>query len=334
MFDKFTAFQSLEVEFSKGMNVFIGENGTGKTHILKALYASADITITKKSFAEKINKVFLPSQEHIGRLVKRGVGKGSGALEVQRKVNDENLKLRLSFTTWDKIPESTTISGHTSKWFEVPLEAVYIPVKEMLANAVGFRSLYDSRKISFEEIYSDIITKALMPIPRGPADDDRKKITKILQRDLEGTVTNTKEEFYLHNKQGNLEFTLLAEGLRKLGLLWTLIQNGTLLSGSVLFWDEPETNMNPKLIRTVIEILIELQRMGVQVFIATHNYVVLKELDLQLQNTDSIKYHSLFRNPVSKQIEIASTDQYDKIDPNRILDIFSEMYDREIARLY
>jgi hypothetical protein len=53
----------------------------------------------------------------------------------------------------------------------------------------------------------------------------------------------------LSNKQG--EFILLAEGFRKLGLLWLLLQNGTLLNGSVLFWDEPETNLNPKTMQTV-----------------------------------------------------------------------------------
>ena len=38
--EKFTAFQKLELGFSPGINILIGENGTGKTHILKALYAS------------------------------------------------------------------------------------------------------------------------------------------------------------------------------------------------------------------------------------------------------------------------------------------------------
>ena len=48
-------------------------------------------------------------------------------------------------------------------------------------------------------------------------------------------------------KRGNIEFSLLSEGVRKLALLWILIPNGTLSSGSVLLWDEPETNLNPKL---------------------------------------------------------------------------------------
>ena len=77
----------------------------------------------------------------------------------------------------------------------------------------------------------------------------------------------------LDARNGEIEFTLLAEGLRKLGLIWLLIQNGTLGNDSVLFWDEPETNLNPKLYRTVIETLLTLQRNGVQIFLATHDYV-------------------------------------------------------------
>ena len=35
----FTAFRKAEFEFANGINVFVGENGTGKTHVMKMLYA-------------------------------------------------------------------------------------------------------------------------------------------------------------------------------------------------------------------------------------------------------------------------------------------------------
>ena len=76
--------------------------------------------------------------------------------------------------------------------------------------------------------------------------------------------------------------------MRKLGLLWVLVQNGVLQGGSVLFWDAPETNLNPSLFGEVIEVLLELQRIGVQVFLATHDYVILKELDLRAKSRDKV----------------------------------------------
>ena len=120
-----------------------------------------------------------------------------------------------------------------------------------------------------------------------------KKLLKSLQTAIEGKVKAQNKEFFLQSNRGSLEFSLVAEGVRKLGLLWLLIQNGTLLEGSVLFWDEPETNLNPKLFELTISILLELQRMGVQIFIATHDYIILKELDLQKKKNDEIAFHTL-----------------------------------------
>ena len=39
-----TVFSDLDLSFSTGINIFIGENGAGKTHLLKLLYAAAAIT--------------------------------------------------------------------------------------------------------------------------------------------------------------------------------------------------------------------------------------------------------------------------------------------------
>ena len=90
--------------------------------------------------------------------------------------------------------------------------------------------------------------------------------------------------------------------MRKLGLLWLLIRNGTLKPGAVLFWDEPETNLNPKLYGVVVDVLLELQRIGVQVFLATHDYVILREIDLQAKEGDKVAFHSLYRSEETGEI--------------------------------
>jgi predicted ATPase len=332
-FERFTAFEKLEIEFSGGINIFVGENGTGKTHILKALYSACDITKSQKNFAEKLNKVFLPSREQIGRLVKRSAISTQGFVEVQRlsATFAKSINLRCTLTNHMKSPEKAKISGAPKQWLEEPVDSVYIPVKDMMANAPGFRSLYSLRHIQFEEIYSDIIDRVFLGTLKGPTDSDRRELLEILQSSMEGKVTTKNEEFFLKNKQGELEFTLLAEGLRKLALLWVLIQNGTLLSGSVLCWDEPEANLNPRLMRTVVEILVELYKKGVQIFLTTHDYVILKEFDLQTTANDKIIYHSLYRNRENNEIVVASTPSYLEISPNAIDDTFGELIDREIA---
>ena len=74
----------------------------------------------------------------------------------------------------------------------------------------------------------------------------RQRLLDSLEQSIGGEIIVEGEEFFLSGEQGKIEFTLLAEGFRKLGLLWLLIRNGSLPHGSVLFWDEPETNLNPQ----------------------------------------------------------------------------------------
>ena len=332
-FEKFTAFEKLEVMFSPGINIFVGENGTGKTHILKAAYAACDIAKSKGGFAEKINNVFYPSGKQIGRLVKRSSVSSNGSLEVVRRLdNGKKIALRLSLSNHTTRPDKAKISGSPKAWTESPTEAAYIPVKDMMANAPGFRSLYEEREIHFEEIYVDIIRKAFLPLRKGPTDKPRRHLLESLQEAMDGKVVAKNEEFFLRSKHGELEFTLLAEGFRKMGLLWILIQNGTLLNGSVLFWDEPETNLNPRLMKTVVGILLEFQRLGVQLFLTTHDYVILKEFDLKAKKDDKILFHSLYRTKDTGEIEVASTDDYLKLSPNAIDDTFGSIVDREIEK--
>ena len=103
--------------------------------------------------------------------------------------------------------------------------------------------------------YLDIIAAAKIDISRGVDTGQRKKYLELLQKISSGKVALHDDRFYLKpGTQARLEFNLVAEGLRKIALLWQLIKNGTLERGSVLFWDEPEANINPKYIPVLAEI--------------------------------------------------------------------------------
>ena len=323
--ERFTAFEALDFKPSPGINVLIGANGTGKTHLMKVAYAACDVSKTDIGFAEKIVRVFMPSGGGIGRLVKRRKRSSRCAVRIRRG----DRMLRVSFSNHTIAADSAIVHG-ARHWRTEPVESVYVPVKEMLANAPGFRSLYTQREIHFEEVYADILDRAYRPALRSPAPGERKRLLTILQKAIDGKVHAKNEEFFLRSRQGNLEFSLLAEGMRKLGLLWLLIQNGTLLEGSVLFWDEPETNLNPKLFGVVVRILLELQRKGVQIFLATHDYAVLKELELQRNQEDKLVFHSLYRE--DSEIACQTARAYLDIHPNTIAEAFTDLYDREVER--
>ena len=322
-FENFTAFKDLEVEFSPGINALIGANGTGKTHLMKACYAACDVFRTGDDFARKLIGIFLPSRRSGNRLVQRGNDQETGKVTV----HIGNYPMFASFEEY-----GTSSGGGLVVRTDGPKQTVYVPVKKMLANAPGFLSLYAAREIHFEEVYQDILHRAYLPPLRGPVDALHERLLDSIRTVIGGEITVNGEEFFLIGEQGDLEFTLLAEGWRKLGLLWLLIRNGTLQKGSVLFWDEPETNLNPKMYGIVMNVLLELQRAGVQIFFATHDYVVLKELDLQMTDDDKVAFHSLYRDEETGEIACRTTGEYLDIRPNAIDEAFDDIYDRQIKR--
>ncbi len=325
--ENFTAFRSLRLDLCPGVNVFVGANGTGKTHLMKVCYAACKITRTPAGvdFLQKLVAIFLPSGGRWERLCRRQRGAPSEA-SIRVKRSDATLSMGLSSD-----PSVPSVLKYGT-WVGEPIEATYVPVKEMLSNAPGFRSLYEKREIHFEEVYKDILDRAYLPALRGPLDSDLEGLLARLREVIGGDVAVEGEEFFLRSEQGDLEFSLLAEGVRKLALLWLLMRNGTLQPDSVLFWDEPETNLNPKLFGVVVDVLLELQRQGVQVFLATHDYVVLKELDLRATAADKVAYHALYQKEEAREVHCDTTYNYRDIHPNAIADTFTDLYNREIRR--
>jgi len=117
--EHFTAFDTLNVDLSPGVNVLVGANATGKTHLMKIAYAACDINKARLDFAEKLVRVFLPSGRALGRLVKRQRGSSQGTAEIFRGQR----KLRVSFTNHTKAPEAATVRG-VKPWGIRPIECV------------------------------------------------------------------------------------------------------------------------------------------------------------------------------------------------------------------
>jgi len=176
----------------------------------------------------------------------------------------------------------------------------------------------------------------LLPALRGSPSASRDRIITRLEETIGGRVETREEEFFLENRLGSLEFTLVAEGLRKIALLLALVQNGSLVlddrgEDNVLFWDELESNLNPRLIRVLVETLLEIARAGTQVFVATHDYVVLRELELGAEAKDDLRFHALYFE--KGEVRCETGRRLEDIGRNAIAATFADLYDREIDRL-
>lgn len=338
---EFTVFKELEIDFSSRINVVTGENATGKTHLLKAAYAlcSAGAALKSKptiehsdlmgALAERLVNVFRPIDDKLGKLRQRGPA-GTSTLSA----TFVNKEISASFHT-----NSRTIKEMRSKGYEsFAQEPVFIPTKEVLSFMEGFVSLYNKYRLAFDQTYYDLCSLLDLPVARLDQLDEK---SEWAMAEIEKTIGG---KFVFHGG-GRVTFAVetnefsandAAEGFRKAGILYRLLEVGAVRPGvsGPLFWDEPEANLNPNLMKLLVEILLELSRKGQQIILATHDYVLLKWFDLLMDKgkDDHVRFHTLFFDEQSGEVKSQSTDDYLQISPNAIDDVYAELIDEDVDR--
>jgi energy-coupling factor transporter ATP-binding protein EcfA2 len=274
-------------QFADGLNVIVGENGLGKSHVLKALYSmlkvqsgkSVELTKTnlEKAYAEKLTGVMRP--ESLGRLVKRKQGRDR--CEIRLSMKQSKQSSAIGFATNAK----SQVDVLQVPEIELTQSPVYFPTRELVTLCPWFLNFYDNYHLEFEETWRDTVSLLGAPSVKGPRETRAGQLLKPLEEALGGKVEMdaSSGRFYLRvTGEGRMEMPLVAEGLRKFAMLARLINTGVLLDKGYLFWDEPETNLNPKLIKTLAQSIIHLAAQGIQVFIATHSIFLLREFEILL----------------------------------------------------
>ena len=326
--ENFTVFKDITIPFGKGLNVLVGENGVGKTHIMKLAYAACKSSKHDVSFSQKTTMLFRPDQSSIGRLVNRNKN-GNNTAKVS--VESDAAKIGMTFSTKTRKWDAEIQAEENWEKQKSDQTSVYIPAKEILSNAWNLDAAVKMGNVEFDDSYLDIIAAAKIDISRGVDSASRKKYLDILQKISNGKVALQDDRFYLKpGTQAKLEFNLVAEGLRKIALLWQLIKNGTLEKGSVLFWDEPEANINPKYIPVLAELLIMLESEGVQIFVSTHDYFLSKYIEVKRTEDSNIQYISLYKDETGK-IQCETASEFELLEHNTIMDTFRKLYREEIG---
>lgn len=283
----FTVFPNAQLEFGKDLNVIVGENGSGKSHILKASYCpiavsaaearngTSDLlsrTQLQAALARKLQGVFRP--DALGRLARRQQGRSKCHLSYV--FDDPNLNLEFSFSTSKTEVEVTVLPSA-----RIEKRPIFLPTDELLTIYPGFISLYETTQLPFEETWRDTCLLLGAPLARGARESRIRALLTPLEEAMGGGIAlDDSGRFYLNLPAGSMEMHLVAEGLRKLATIARLIATGSLLDKGYLFWDEPEANLNPKIIKTVARTILQVAKSGIQVFIATHSLFLLRELHI------------------------------------------------------
>ncbi|AMJ66676.1 hypothetical protein AXW84_15500 [Hymenobacter sp. PAMC 26628] len=129
-----------------------------------------------------------------------------------------------------------------------------------------------------------------------------------------------------------MEMNMVAEGMRKFATLYKLLANGTLTPETTLFWDEPEANLNPALLKEMAAVLAELARAGFQIILATHSLFLMKELHILSQKQPlPVRYFGLYTGE-NGGTQVETTDNFMQLQHVAALDAeLAQTFDFEDA---
>lgn len=344
--NNFMLFESIDINFSKNINIISGENNTGKTSIMKILYSTLKSCNTlkqsKKDFTRKnledlmVSKFqgcFRPDNGSIGRLVNRKAGSSNCDISI---FLEEDNEIDVKFGSKQKSHLDINYEKIKNIKFS---EQVFIPSKEIISIS-NFTSLYEEYQIDFEETYYDLAKLLQKPLKKGSCKKEQENILQSFEKILNGKIKQKNGKFYLDNSElGQFEIGLVSEGYKKLSTIIYLILSGSLNENSILFWTEPETNMNPKMIKPMTDAILELVKMGVQVFITTHDYFIQQSFNLAASfpkesgYKGDIRFFSLYRDSEGS-VKCEQANSLSDLEHNSVMDEFDELYNRELRYIY
>jgi len=167
--------------------------------------------------------------------------------------------------------------------------SIFLPAKEVLSlHQIILKSREQDKVFGFDDTYLDL-ARALRQSPRMGKNyvefaRSRQSLEDIVGGRVEYDETSGRWQF----KKGNQRFQIgvTAEGIKKIAILDTLLGNRYLDVNSLVLIDEPESALHPSAVCKLLDIIAVLAQRGIQFFLASHSYFVVKKLFLLAQEQD------------------------------------------------
>lgn len=306
------------------INLIIGTNGSGKTFLLKALYASIKSLETLGSMGELRNfpeivahKLHWTFQaDKIGDLVK----KGEDSLSLKLHFGQHHLSYQFGRQAQKHLSQYERTCSDRKE-----LNSVFLPTKEVLSlHNLILSSRLENEGFYFDDTYYDLVRALEIPTKKGNNLKEFASARSKLSDTLGGVATyNSEQKRWVF---GSFPMGVMAEGIKKIALLHHLLGNRYLRPGSIVFIDEPESALHPQFITELLAIVHQLSQQGIQFFMATHSYAVINELYLLAQkHKTSVACLSL-----STDGEPQASDLLEGMPDNPIINHAISQYHREI----
>ena len=283
--DNFGPITELKWKKLDKINIIIGENGSGKTFLLKAIYSALKTVERHKRGHEIRNYGEILSEKLYWTF----------QVDKFRELVQKGSVDPLSFSMWSgKRVFSYQFGRDTLKQINSiqntfgtrQSNSIFLPAKEVLSlHQVILKSRDHDQSFGFDDTYLDLVRALSRPTTMGKNYREFANSRLKLAQIIGGVITLDESTGTWLFLKGRHKFPIgvTAEGIKKISILDTLLGNRFLDANSIIFIDEPESALHPTAISKLLDIIAILADRGIQFFIASHSYFVIKKLYLLAQ---------------------------------------------------
>ncbi len=329
--ENYGPLQCISCEALGKINLIIGKNGSGKTFLLQSLYSGIRTIEEFKRGDDKrslsdilIEKLYWTYQvDKIGDIVSKGTDS-----PLTFEIGEEHGSFEYQFS-----------KGTTRKFNmihnDIPPRAsnsIFLPSKEVLSiHHIILKSREQDHTFGFDDTYYDLARAVrLLPL-KGHTFKEFTEAKSKLEALIDGKVEFNESTQRWVFTRGNHKFPIgiTAEGIKKIAILDRLLGNSFLDDNSVIFIDEPESNLHPEAISKLLDIIVILAKCGIQFFLASHSYFVIKKLFL-LAIEHNINIPLMLEQNVDDIQKWTEYDLRDGMPDNPIIDESIQLYEQEV----
>jgi predicted ATP-binding protein involved in virulence len=301
------ALKDQKIYFEKGVNIIIGENGTGKTTLLKVIalslcqkYMAASIYLdSKELFKRATKKKSFSKIKFVNNIAKdevvceadfdnyNTIFKKKNSDHLSRQDANQEVLLSVCGVFGAQRNSSTELLQEDVSIEMAPMEflkPLFGDPKNFLNPVFAFNLFkdyykkYDQLQIQFEKIQSDLL--AYLRMPKGA----RFEVVKVKHHDEK----KKEDELAIITEKGNILFNDLSDGQKNILLIVFSIFYGvclqvpaiknTSLAGGVVLIDEIENHLHPNMERRILKFLTKCFP-KLQFIVTTHSPNIIMGMD-------------------------------------------------------
>lgn len=267
----FGPFLDFEQPNLGAVNLYYGANGTGKTFLLKAIYAAVkSVEIYRRGVEPRSLNAILEDKLYwtfqVGDLGSLASKSGVGDLVFEMESDDGKLAFRIDRKTSAVAVLEQSCNPRVSNSTFFSPESV-LPRYPAILSSREHNCLF-----GFDDPRYDLALASTYPISQSVSSERFSECRKILSEIIGGTVAfnaSVGDWFFVDFDGNRYPISVAGETVCKLGALERLLGNRYIARGSALFFDEPTAGLALDASLRLWEVLRLLIKEGVQVFAAT-----------------------------------------------------------------